>query len=104
METILIVEDQKDMQFILTKILKEKGYKSITAENGQKALEEVKKGKVNLILLDIKLPGMDGMKVLEKIKDIDKDLSVIMLTAWGDVRDSVKAMKLGAVDYLTKPF
>ena len=104
METILIVEDQKDMQFILAHILKEKGYKAIAAEDGQKALQEVKKGKVNLVLLDIKLPGMDGMKVLEKIKDINKDLSVIMLTAYGDVRDSVKAMKLGAVDYLIKPF
>ncbi len=104
METILIVEDQKDMQFILANILKEKGYETIIAEDGHRALKEVKKGAVNLVLLDIKLPGMDGMKVLEKIKDIDKDLSVIMLTAYGDVRNSVKAMKLGAVDYLIKPF
>ena len=55
-------------------------------------------------MLDLKLPGMDGMKVLEKIKEIDKDLSVIMLTGSGDIRDSVRAMKLGATDYLTKPF
>ncbi len=101
---ILVVEDERDMQFILANILKEKGYETIVTEDGQKALREVKKGSVNLVLLDIRLPGMDGMKVLEKIKEIDKDLSVIMLTASGDIRDSVRAMKLGATDYLTKPF
>jgi len=101
---ILVVEDERDMQFILANILKEKGYETIITEDGHSALKEVKKGAVNLVLLDIKLPGMDGIKVLEKIKDIDKDLSVIMLTASGDVRNSVRAMKLGATDYLTKPF
>jgi len=101
---ILIVEDERDMQFILANILKEKGYETIVTEDGQKALKEVKKGSVNLVLLDLRLPGMDGMEVLEKIKEIDKDLSVIMLTASGDIRDSVRAMKLGATDYLTKPF
>lgn len=104
MEKILIVEDEKDMQFILANILKEKGYEAIIIEDGQRALKEVKKGDINLVLLDIRLPGMDGMKVLEKIKDIDRDLSVIMLTAYGDIRDSVRAMKLGASDYITKPF
>lgn len=101
---ILVVEDERDMQFILANILKEKGYETIIAKDGHMALREVKKGSVNLVLLDIRLPGMDGMKVLEKIKEIDKDLSVIMLTASGDIRDSVRAMKLGATDYLTKPF
>lgn len=101
---ILIVEDERDMQFILANILKEKGYETIITEDGHSALKEVKKGSVNLVLLDLRLPGMDGMKVLEKIKEIDKDLSVIMLTGSGDIRDSVRAMKLGATDYLTKPF
>ena len=101
---ILVVEDERDMQFILANILKEKGYETIIAKDGHGALKEVKKGSVNLVLLDIRLPGMDGMKVLEKIKEIDKDLSVIMLTGSGDIRDSVRAMKLGATDYLTKPF
>lgn len=104
METILIVDDERDMQFMLANILKEKGYEAITTEDGQSALKEVKKGTVNLVLLDIRLPGIDGMKVLEKIKDINKDLSVIMLTGYGDIRDSVRTMKLGAIDYLTKPF
>ena len=104
METILIVEDERNMQFILANILKEEGYEAIITEDGYRALKVVKKGAANLVLLDIRLPGMDGMKVLEKIKDIDKDLSVIMLTGYGDIRDSVRAMKLGAIDYITKPF
>ncbi len=71
---ILVVEDEKDMQFILANILKEKGYETIIAGDGRGALKEVKKGAVNLVLLDLNLPGMDGIKVLEKIKEIDKDL------------------------------
>lgn len=70
---ILIVEDERDMQFILANILKEKGYETIITEDGHGALKEVKKGSVNLVLLDLRLPGMDGMKVLEKIKEIKRE-------------------------------
>ncbi len=70
---ILVVEDEKDMQFILANILKEKGYETIITEDGRGALKEVKKGSVNLVLLDIRLPGMDGIKVLEKIKEIKRE-------------------------------
>jgi DNA-binding response OmpR family regulator len=63
---ILIVEDERDMQFILANILKEKGYETIVTEDGQKALREVKKGSVNLVLLDIRLPGMDGSEFSNK--------------------------------------
>lgn len=104
METILIVEDEKDMQFLLSNILKDEGYKSIIVGNGKRAIQEVKKEKIDVILLDIMLPEMDGMEVLEKIKEIDENLSIIMLTAYGDIRDAVKAMKIGAFDYITKPF
>lgn len=104
MNTILIVDDDKDTQFILSSILKNERYKTIIAGDGNRALKEVKKRALNLVLLDIKLPGMDGMKVLEEMKKIDKDLIIIMLTAYGDVKGAVKAMKLGAFDYITKPF
>ncbi len=104
METILIVDDNKDMQFTLTNILKEEGYETITAGDGERAIKEVKTKSPNLALLDIKLPGMDGMKVLEDMKKIDKDLIIVMLTAFGDVQGAVRAMKIGAFDYITKPF
>lgn len=104
METVLIVDDSKDMQFILSNILKEQGYETISVGDGERAIKEVKARAPNLVLLDIKLPGMDGMKILEEMKQIDKDLIIIMLTAFGDVKDAVRAMRLGAFDYITKPF
>jgi len=104
METILIVDDNKNMQFILSNILKDEGYDVIVAENGHKALKEVQKNLPDLVLCDIKLPGMDGMKILEKLRNIDENLTVMMITAYGDVKSAVKAIKLGAYDYITKPF
>lgn len=105
MDSILIVEDNRDMQFALSSILKSEGYETIIAGDGNRALKEVKHHHPpNLVLLDIKLPGMDGMKILEEIRKIDNNLIVIMLTAYGDVKGAVRAMRLGAFDYVTKPF
>ncbi|MDP2940530.1 MAG: sigma-54 dependent transcriptional regulator [Candidatus Omnitrophota bacterium] len=104
METILIVDDNKDMQFTLANILKDQGYETITASDGERAIKEVKTRSPNLVLLDIRLPGIDGMKILKEMKRIDKELIIIMLTAYGDVKNAVDAMKLGAFDYVTKPF
>lgn len=104
MTKILIVEDNEDMQHILSNLLHEEGYETIAVLDGESALKEVKKNDPNLVLLDIKLPGMDGMKVLNEMQKIDKDLQIIMLTAYGDIKDAVNAMKLGAYDYITKPF
>ena len=101
---ILIVDDNKDMQFNLSNILKDEGYEVIAAGDGKRAIKEVKTKYPNLVLLDIRLPGMDGIEILEEIKKIDKDLAIIMLTAYVDVKDAVRAMKLGAFDYITKPF
>jgi len=104
METILIVDDNKDLCFNLSAILKDEGYEVIAVNNGKQALKEAKRKFPNLVLLDIRLPEMDGMKILEKMKKIDRDLIIIMLTAYGDIKDVVRAMKLGAFDYITKPF
>lgn len=104
MESILIVEDNKDMQFVLSKILKEKGYKTIIAGDGIRAIEKVEKYIPDLVLLDIKLPKLDGMQVLDMIKKIDEDLPIIMITAFGNIKGAVNAMKSGAYDYITKPF
>lgn len=104
MDKILIVDDDKDMRDILSDIIKSGGYEAITAGDGRKALKEVRAHSPDMVLLDIRLPEMDGMKVLEEIKKIDKDLIAIMLTAYGGVKDAVHSMKLGAFDYITKPF
>lgn len=104
METILIVDDDKDMQFTLAEILRDGGYKVIAVGDGESALKEVTRKVPNLVLLDIMLPGMAGLEILEGMRKIDKDLLIIMLTAYGDIRGAVKAVKLGALDYITKPF
>ena len=104
METILIVDDDKDVQFTISNILKHAGYETIIAGDGNRALREIRKRSPDLALLDIRLPGMDGIKILEEMKRIDKDLTVVMVTAYGDIKSVVNAMKLGAFDYITKPF
>ena len=104
MESILIVEDNKDMQFLLSNILEERGYKTIIAGDGKRAIKEVEKGVPDLVLLDIKLPDMDGMQVLKKMRKINRDMLIIMITAYGNVKGAVQAMKLGVYDYITKPF
>ncbi len=104
MERILVVDDDKDLRFNLSSILKDEGYDVLAVEDGKEALKAVQNNSPNLALLDIRLPEMDGMKVLEEIKKIDKDLIVIMLTAYGEVKSAVQAMNLGAFDYITKPF
>ena len=104
METVLIVDDNEDLQFNLSSIVQNEGYNVLTAGDGTKALKLAKSSSPELVLLDMRLPGMDGMKVLEEIKKFDKNIIVIMLTAFGDVKGAVNAMRLGAFDYLTKPY
>jgi DNA-binding NtrC family response regulator len=104
MEKILIIDDDSDIQLVLSDIIKSEGYEVITAYNGEKALEKIREHSPDLVLLDIKLPGMDGMKVLEEIKKTNKSLIVIMLTGYGEIKDAVQAMKMGAFNYITKPF
>ena len=104
MENVLVVDDNADLRWNLSNILKEAGFETMAAADGRGALKTLKSRSPNLVILDVKLPEMDGMKILEKMKQIDKDLIVIMLTAYGDVKTAVKAMKLGAFDYITKPF
>ncbi len=103
MEKILIIDDDKEIQSVLSDIIRFEGYEVTTADNGKKALKEIGKYSPDVILLDIRLPGMDGIKVLEKIKKIDKNIIVIMLTGYGDIKDAVQSIKIGAFNYITKP-
>ena len=74
------------------------------AATGEQGIEKVRKQAYNLVFLDMKLPGMDGMTVLKEIKQIDPHLNVIMMTAYGTIQSAVEAIKLGAIDFLPKPF
>jgi len=101
---ILVVDDEKLIRWSLEQNLTKEGYEVITAEGGKECLKLVKEELPDLILLDIHLPGMDGMDVLKIIKEINKDALVIMITAYGAVETAVRAMKLGAYDFVEKPF
>ncbi|MBA3071184.1 MAG: sigma-54-dependent Fis family transcriptional regulator [Nitrospirae bacterium] len=104
MERILVVDDDNDLRFNLSNILKDEGYDVLAVGDGREALKAVQNNSPILVLLDIRLPEMDGMKILEKMKELNHNLAIIMLTAVTDVKDAVKAMRLGAYDYITKPF
>jgi len=101
---ILVVDDNKSMQLMLKTSLMEQGYRIITASDGLEAIEEAKKIIPDLVLLDMKLPKLNGLEVLKELKEISNDLVVIMISAYGNIKSSVSAMKAGAYDYITKPF
>ncbi|PIX24914.1 MAG: hypothetical protein COZ68_05170, partial [Deltaproteobacteria bacterium CG_4_8_14_3_um_filter_43_13] len=103
MKRLLIVDDELGTRESL-KMIFDKEYDIITATTGKEALGIVERLRPNLVLLDIIMPGMDGLTVLERINEIDKDIIVIMITATKTVKTAVHAMKLGAYDYITKPF
>lgn len=101
---ILVVDDDEVMRQTLSDVLKKRGYAVSTADTGAQALSVVKDQLFDLILLDIRLPDMDGLDVLKSIKEVESDLMVIVMTAYSDVQNAVMAMKTGAYDYIDKPF
>ncbi len=100
---ILIVEDGQAQREMLRGFLAGEGHKVAEAEDGNTAIRHVQGGHFDLLLLDFKMPGMNGIEVLKKVKDINPQISVVMMTAYGTIETAVDAMKLGAVDYITKP-
>jgi len=103
MARILVVDDEQDVCEMLEKFLTIKGYEVSTALSGEDALALVKKEKPHIVLLDIRMPEMDGIECLEHIKEIDREIGVIMITAIKQDDVGKKAMELGAYDYITKP-
>ena len=100
---ILVVDDEKIVRESLFHWFEDEGYSVDTAEDAVAALKLFDKGKYNLILLDMKMPGMSGLELLSKIKEIDKDSIVILITAFASVPTAIQALKEGAYDYVTKP-
>ena len=100
---ILVVDDEKIVRESLFNWFEDEGYSVDTAEDATAALKKFEKGKYDLILLDMKMPGMSGIELLTKIKEIDRDSVVILITAFASVPTAIKALKEGAYDYVTKP-
>lgn len=100
---ILVVDDEKIVRESLFHWFEDEGYSVDTAEDAVAALKLFDKGKYNLILLDMKMPGMSGLELLSKIKEIDRDSIVILITAFASVPTAIQALKEGAYDYVTKP-
>ncbi len=103
-QRILVVDDEKNIRLTLGQTLEMVGYQVQTAVNGEDALKQLAVGAFDLILLDLRMPGMDGMQVLQQIVEERPELRVIVVTAHGTVETAVEAMKIGAVDFIQKPF
>lgn len=102
--TILIVDDDLNVLEVLEARLQSAGFRTYKAENGRDALRLIKGNKIDLMISDMKMPGMSGMEVLTKARSLQPGLPIFFLTAYGTIPDAVKAVKAGAVDYLAKPF
>lgn len=101
---ILIVDDEKNIRTTLSAYLISLGYEQEIAVNGQEALDKLKDSKYDLVLLDIKMPVMNGIQILKEMRRLEDKTNVIMITAYGTIENAVESMKLGAVDFISKPF
>jgi DNA-binding response OmpR family regulator len=101
---ILIVDDEKNIRLTLMRSLEDLGVEIDIAGNGEEALYKLKERDFGAILLDLHMPGVDGMEVLRQARKVRPDIKIIIITAYGTVERAVEAMKLGAVEFLQKPF
>jgi len=101
---VLLIDDDPDTVGLIGTLLEKEGYKVISALNGEQGLKKAYEENPDLVLIDIRLPDMDGNEVLRRIKDVNPDRSVIMVTAYADVDNAIAALKFGADDYVKKPF
>jgi two-component system, NtrC family, response regulator AtoC len=102
--SILIIDDEPHLPHQIARFLRKHGYEVYTAADGDRGLQELQKNTIDLLLLDLRLPGLSGLEILMRIRKSDPEVPVVMLTAYGDVQTAVSAMKLGAFDYLLKGF
>src|SRR3989339_1189851 len=103
MKRILVVDDEKGVRDSLKMILEYEKYEVLFADNGEQALKQLAAGSVDLMLLDVKIAGMDGLEVLQSVREKNVDLPVVMISGHGTVETAVEATKLGAFDFLPKP-
>ncbi|ASS67840.1 MULTISPECIES: response regulator [unclassified Paenibacillus] len=101
---VLIVDDQNGIRVLLMEVFTSEGYATFQASNGKLALDIVRNENPDLVLLDMKIPGMDGLEILKHVKTINRSIKVIMMTAYGELDMIKEATDLGAVMHFTKPF
>jgi two-component system, NtrC family, response regulator PilR len=101
---VLVVDDEESIREFLEIMLRKEGYEVTCAEDGQKALETIKKKSIDLVISDLQMPNMTGIELLRNVKDQYPEMLFMMITAFGTTETAVEAMKLGAYDYITKPF
>jgi len=103
MSKLLFIDDEQSVRKVLSISLRKEGYEVLTAENGEKGLEVFTRETPPIALVDIRMPGMDGIEVLRRIKEINPETEVIIITGYGDMDSVIRALKLDASDFLTKP-
>src|SRR3954468_24297761 len=103
MATILIIDDERSIRKTLTEILTYEGYKIEEAADGEEGLKKFKEKNYDLVLCDIKMPKVDGIEFLERAKEINSDVPVIIISGHGNIETAVDAVKKGAFDYISKP-
>jgi DNA-binding response OmpR family regulator len=103
-KSVLIVDDEKNIRMTLTQALETLGIETDRASNAEEALASLAERDFDAILLDLKMPGVDGMEVLRRVREIRPDIRVIIITAYGTIESAVEAIKLGAADFVQKPF
>ena len=103
-QKLLIVDDQFGIRILLNEIFEKEGYQTYQAANGTNALNIVKKENPGLVILDMKIPGMDGLEILKRIKKDNKDIKVIIMTAYGELDMIQEAIDHGALTHFAKPF
>ena len=101
---ILVVDDQFGIRILLNEVLQKEGYDTYQAANGLQALEILNDHVPDLVLLDMKIPGMDGIEILKRMKVLQPDIKVIIMTAYGELDMIQEAMDLGAITHFAKPF
>lgn len=104
MKTILIVDDQAGIRILLNEVFQREGYETVLAGNGLEALKLFSEQQVDGVILDMKIPGMNGLEILQHIKEQKPEIPVMMMTAYGEQDLINTAMSIGAVGYFTKPF
>ncbi|MBC8096351.1 MAG: sigma-54-dependent Fis family transcriptional regulator, partial [Akkermansiaceae bacterium] len=104
MSKLLLIDDEVDVQYSFQRIFNSPEVELTTASSGEEGLKLIPKVKPDLVLMDIRMGGMNGLETLRRIREIDSKLLVILMTAYGTTQTAIEAMKLGAYDYLLKPF